>query len=82
MSGSLVRQVQVPSVITHLEYSHTFLVSGSSDGYVRIHDPRTGLIREGAAESVVKAHSSGIQGLQTNAQFVFTIGMSLRYISL
>jgi PAB-dependent poly(A)-specific ribonuclease subunit 2 len=79
MTGAVIRQVQTSSLLTHLELSHTFLVSGSSDGYVRIHDPRTGTGRPGGAENLVKAHARSIQGLQTAGSYIFTIGMCERY---
>ncbi|KAE9386325.1 PAB-dependent poly(A)-specific ribonuclease subunit PAN2 [Gymnopus androsaceus JB14] len=78
MTGSLSRQATTPSIVTHLEFSHNILLSGSADGYVRAYDPRTGIARNGGSESMVKAHYGGIQGLQTVGNFVFTIGMSLR----
>lgn len=53
------------------------LVSGASDGYLRLHDPRTGMTKSGADGSV-KAHKSGIQGLQATGNFVFTIGLGER----
>jgi PAB-dependent poly(A)-specific ribonuclease subunit 2 len=78
MTGSIVRQAPVPS-ITHLQFSHSFLLSGSSDGYLRVHDPRTGMTRASGAESHVKAHFSGIQGLETAGNFAFTIGLGVRW---
>ena len=82
MTGAVIRQVQQSSLLTHLELSHTFLVSGSSDGYVRIHDPRTGVGRPGGAENIVKAHSRSILGLQTAGNYVFTIGMGERHVGV
>ncbi|KAF5372867.1 hypothetical protein D9758_001617 [Tetrapyrgos nigripes] len=78
MTGSVIREVQTPSLVTHLEFSHSLLLSGSADGYLRTHDPRTGLVHNSGSENAVKAHYSGIQGLQTIGNFVFTIGLSLR----
>ncbi|KAJ7724179.1 ubiquitin carboxyl-terminal hydrolase-domain-containing protein [Mycena maculata] len=75
MTGSILRQAPSPSLITHLEFSHSAILSGASDGYVRTHDPRTALNR---AESQIMAHYSGIQGLQTTGNFVFTIGLGVR----
>jgi len=79
MTGAVIRQAQTSSLLTHLELSHSFLVSGSSDGYVRIHDPRTGMGRSGGAENLVKAHARSVQGLQTAGSYIFTIGMGERY---
>ncbi|KAK7449653.1 poly(A)-specific ribonuclease [Stygiomarasmius scandens] len=78
MTGSVSREIQTPSLVTHLEFSHSLLLSGAADGYLRTHDPRTGIIHNSGSESSVKAHYSGIQGLQTVGNFVFTIGLSLR----
>jgi len=80
MTGSVSREIQTPSLVTHLEFSHSLLLSGAADGYLRTHDPRTGIIHNGGSESSVKAHYSGIQGLQTVGNFVFTIGLSLRFL--
>ncbi|TFY82963.1 hypothetical protein EWM64_g1049 [Hericium alpestre] len=77
-TGSVMRQAPLVSTVNHLHFSHSFLVSGSSDGFVRCHDPRTGLRREGGAESAVKAHASEIQGLQTSGNYLYTIGWGLR----
>lgn len=82
MTGTVLRQTQVPSVITHLEFSHSLLFSGATDGFIRAHDSRTGVTRNGGSESAVKAHANGITGLQTIGSFVFTIGLSMRFISL
>lgn len=78
MTGSVVRQAPTPSVVTQLQFSHSVLLSGSSDGFLRVHDPRTGMGRAGAAESVIKSHMGSIQGLQTVGNFAFTIGMGER----
>ncbi|KAJ7168294.1 ubiquitin carboxyl-terminal hydrolase-domain-containing protein [Mycena crocata] len=75
MTGSILRQAPTPSLITHLEFSHSAILSGASDGYVRTHDPRTALNR---AESQIMAHYSGIQGLQTTGNLIFTIGLGVR----
>lgn len=80
MTGNLSKQAKIPSIATHLEFSYNILLSGSADGYLCAYDPRTGISRNGTSESMVKAHYGGIQGLQTVGNFVFTIGMSLRYI--
>jgi len=79
MTGATIRQVQTSSVLTHLELSHSFLLSGSSDGYLRVHDPRTGMTRTGSTENLVKAHARSVQGLQAAGNFVFTIGMGERW---
>jgi PAB-dependent poly(A)-specific ribonuclease subunit 2 len=78
--GSRYPTSATSSLLTHLELSHTFLVSGSSDGYVRVHDPRTGIGRPGGADNLVKAHARSIQGLQTAGSYIFTIGMGERHV--
>jgi hypothetical protein len=81
MTGSVVRQATTPSVITDLWFSHSVLLSGSSDGFLRTHDPRTGMTKEGG-ESLVKAHYGGVQGIQAGGNFLFTIGWGMRWMSL
>ncbi|KAJ6525112.1 ubiquitin carboxyl-terminal hydrolase-domain-containing protein [Mycena sp. CBHHK59/15] len=75
MTGNILRQAPTPSLITQLEFSHSLILSGASDGYLRTHDPRTAINR---AEGQIMAHYSGIQGLQTTGNFVFTIGLGVR----
>jgi hypothetical protein len=77
MTGTVVRDVPTPSMLTHLQFSYSSLLSGSSDGFLRVHDPRTGLGKE-EGESAVKAHVSGIQGLQAGGNFIYTIGFGMR----
>jgi hypothetical protein len=64
------------SIINHLQYTHLCLLAGSSDGTLRVLDDRS----NNRTESSVKAHQSGIQGMQYNGNnFVYTIGSSLRW---
>lgn len=81
LTGGIVRQAPVSSVVTHLHFSHSNLLAASTDGYVRTYDPRTAIRRE-SGETSVQAHSSGIQDLQVTGNFFFTIGWSLRSIFL
>ncbi|KAL0580436.1 poly(A)-specific ribonuclease [Marasmius crinis-equi] len=78
MTGRVLRQIQVPSLITQMVFSNSLMLSGAADGVLRTHDPRTGITRNGGSESSVKAHYSSIQGLETVGNFAFTIGLSLR----
>lgn len=78
MTGRNVRQIPTSSLLTHLVYSHSCLLSGSVDGFLRIHDPRTGATRNGGAESLVKAHVGAVSGLQASSNFIFSIGMGER----
>ncbi|CAK5279336.1 unnamed protein product [Mycena citricolor] len=74
-TGAVLRQAPCPSLLTHLEFSHSSIFSGASDGLVRVHDPRTALAR---SESQVRAHHGGIQGLQVATNYIYTIGLGLR----
>ena len=68
-------------MLNHLHLSHTMLLSGSADGYVRTHDPRNGGRRaDGGAEGSVFAHAGGVQGLQSSGNYVYTIGLGFRYV--
>ncbi|KAF7294679.1 PAN2-PAN3 deadenylation complex catalytic subunit PAN2 [Mycena indigotica] len=75
MTGNILRQAPTPSLITHLEFSHSAILSGGADGSVRTHDSRTAINKP---EGQFIAHYAGIQGLQTNGNLVFTIGLSIR----
>ncbi|KZT11602.1 cysteine proteinase [Laetiporus sulphureus 93-53] len=74
-TGDIIRRSQAPSVFTHLQWAMTFIVSGSSDGFLRTHDPRNAM---GSNTSSVKAHASAIQGLEVNGCYAYTIGMGTR----
>ncbi|KZP32520.1 PAB-dependent poly-A-specific ribonuclease subunit PAN2 [Athelia psychrophila] len=76
-TGQVIRKTPTPSIVNHLQHTHSCLLSGSSDGILRVHDERTGTRREHGESSVI-AHHSGIQGLQYSGNFVFTIGWGLR----
>ncbi|KZS98990.1 cysteine proteinase [Sistotremastrum niveocremeum HHB9708] len=75
MTATPIRQASTPSVITNLHLSHSLLVSGSADGYIRTHDMRTAMIKE---EGSAPAHASGIQGLVSSGNFVYSIGWGMR----
>lgn len=77
MTGNAVRVAPSPSVVTHLQFSHSTLLAALADGYVRAYDPRTALLRENGENSVL-AHSSGVQDLQTSGNYFYTIGWSVR----
>ncbi|KAF7970658.1 hypothetical protein HWV62_23300 [Athelia sp. TMB] len=76
-TGQVIRNTPTPSIVNHLQYTHSCLLSGSSDGVLRVHDDRSAT-RRGHGESSVKAHHDGIQGLQSSGNLVFTIGWGLR----
>ncbi|KAI0792843.1 ubiquitin carboxyl-terminal hydrolase-domain-containing protein [Abortiporus biennis] len=73
-TGDVVRKATAISIYTHLINTHSYLVSGSSDGYVRTHDSRT----SSSTVNSTKAHLSGLQGLEAGGNFIFTIGMGTR----
>ncbi|KAI0078959.1 hypothetical protein K474DRAFT_1659644 [Panus rudis PR-1116 ss-1] len=73
-TGDVVREAMSPSIYNFLADTHSALVSGSSDGYVRLHDPRA---MQTTTHSV-RAHHGGIQGLEAAGNYVFTIGMGTR----
>jgi PAB-dependent poly(A)-specific ribonuclease subunit 2 len=78
-NGTVTREVSSPAMITHIQPSHTLVLSGSSDGNLRTHDFRTtGRKDDGGIEGLVLAHVGGVQGLQVSGNYVFTIGWGLR----
>ncbi|PCH38436.1 hypothetical protein WOLCODRAFT_97122 [Wolfiporia cocos MD-104 SS10] len=76
-TGDVLRRAQAPSILTHLLWSSTYLISGSSDGFLRSMDPRESTWRSNSS-SVVRAHVSGIQGLEMSGNYVYTIGLGTR----
>ena len=77
-TGKLLKQTVTPSPITHLMFSHTNLLSGSTDGFIRAHDIRVPDF--GQAISAVQAHAMGIQSFDVSGNFIFTIGWGVRYV--
>ncbi|KAI0933597.1 hypothetical protein AcW1_005383 [Taiwanofungus camphoratus] len=73
-TGDVVRRSQAQSVLTHLLWSNQYLLSGSADGFLRRHDPRDAMWK---ADSV-RAHVSGVQGLEGSGHYVYTIGLGTR----
>jgi len=80
-TGTAMRKVSTTAILTQLELTHSMILSGSADGYLRVHDPRTGMGRSSGSENFVKAHARSILALETSGNFVFTIGMGERYLS-
>ncbi|KAI0329853.1 hypothetical protein GY45DRAFT_1324455 [Cubamyces sp. BRFM 1775] len=78
-NGAVVRRTPAPALLTHLHYtaSQTYFVSGDADGWIRLHDPRDLTSRSFASNSV-KAHISGIQGIETSSTLLYTIGLGVR----
>lgn len=75
-TGDVIRQVPSSARVTRLESSPECVLSGSADGYVRSHDIRTSMRR---TENQVKAHQGAVQGLECNGNWVYTIGLGIRY---
>ncbi|KAI0350212.1 hypothetical protein OH77DRAFT_1431210 [Trametes cingulata] len=78
-TGAVVRRTPAPSILTHLHYtaSQSYFVSGDADGWVRLHDPRD-LTSRSTSSNSVKAHISGIQGIETSSALLYTIGLGIR----
>ncbi|KAI0648291.1 ubiquitin carboxyl-terminal hydrolase-domain-containing protein [Trametes meyenii] len=78
-TGAVLRRTSAPSILTHLHYtaSQSYFVSGDADGWIRLHDPRD-LSSRSHASGAVKAHVSGIQGLETSSTLLYTIGLGER----
>ncbi|EIW60790.1 poly(A)-specific ribonuclease [Trametes versicolor FP-101664 SS1] len=78
-TGTVMRRTPAPSILTHLHYtaSQSYFVSGDADGWIRLHDPRD-LTSRSVASSSVKAHISGIQGIETSSTLLYTIGLGVR----
>lgn len=83
-TGNVVRTMTSPSVVTALRGSHSALLSGAADGVLRVHDVRTPGTRAESASSElsVLAHVGGILGVDIGGNSVFTIGWSLRFVSV
>jgi hypothetical protein len=81
LTGIEARRIATTSMITHLLFSHSTLVSGAFDGCVRLHDPRTGLRKDskGGSNATIKAHNGSIQGIQSAGNYLYTIGYGVRY---
>ena len=79
-TGNPIRTLSSPAELTHLHFSHSLLISGSADGYLRTHDVRTTMRRDdgAAGEHSVKAHLGGVQGLDSAGNFIYSIGWGLR----
>lgn len=78
--GTAIRTLPAVSQITHLHFSHSLLLSGSADGFIRTHDVRTSMRKEDGAsgEHSVKAHLGGLLSLDAVGNFVYSIGWSFR----
>lgn len=75
-TGDVIRQVPSSARVTRLQSSSEFVLSGSADGYIRTHDVRTSMRR---TENQVKAHQGVVQGLECNGNWIYSIGLGIRY---
>ncbi|OCH89095.1 PAB-dependent poly-A-specific ribonuclease subunit PAN2 [Obba rivulosa] len=77
VTGNVTQRERVLSLLTHLHYdtTHGVLLTGSGDGELSYSDHRSRLRQQ---VKPVKAHTSGIQGLQASGNYVYTIGLSTR----
>ncbi|KZV71779.1 hypothetical protein PENSPDRAFT_577089 [Peniophora sp. CONT] len=79
LTGTPTRTTSLTSVANQLHFSSSsVLLSGGSDGFLRLYDPRTGMRREAGSEHSVRAHQSEIQGLTSSGHVAYTIGWGLR----
>lgn len=78
LTGDVIRRNSVSGVINQLHFSHSLLLAGSSDGYIRSYDIRNPSRRTDSAENSVYAHAGGVQGLQSGGNYVYSIGWGYR----
>lgn len=78
LTGDVVRRTNVPGIINQLHFSHSLLLTGSSDGYIRSYDLRNPSRRTDSAEHSTYAHAGGVQGLQSGGNYVYSIGWGYR----
>ena len=78
LTGDVIHRTNVPGIINQLHFSHSLLLSGSSDGYIRSYDLRNPSRRTDSAENSAYAHAGGVQGLQSGGNYVYTIGWGYR----
>ncbi|KAL7004824.1 poly(A)-specific ribonuclease [Cystobasidiomycetes sp. EMM_F5] len=70
-TGTTIRKVPVTSPVSFVRRSK-LICCGHADGEVVLHDPRSL-----ASEHSFKAHASGLSGLETDGNLVYTYGYSL-----
>jgi hypothetical protein len=70
----LTSQVDSLSNLLYLRQTPRFVASGSADGLVRFHDPRTGM----KPENSLSAHLGGLTGLETAGWNVMTVGYTVK----
>jgi hypothetical protein len=78
LTGDVIRRTTVPGIINQLHFSHSLLLAGSSDGYIRSYDIRNASSSTNSSENSVYAHAGGVQGLQSSGNYVYSIGWGYR----
>lgn len=78
LTGDAIRRTNVSGVINQLHSSHSLLLAGSSDGYIKSYDIRNPSRMSDSAENSVYAHAGGVQGLQSSGNYVYSIGWGYR----
>lgn len=78
-SGTVSRTLPVSSTITSLRSSHSAIVAGNSDGYLRLYDVSSpSRSSEDQSEGSILAHVGGIQSIDVGGNYAVTIGWTLR----
>lgn len=78
LTGGVIRRITVSGIINQLHFSHSLLLAGSSDGYIRSYDIRNLSKGTDCAENSAYAHAGGVQGLQSGGNYVYSIGWGYR----
>lgn len=78
LTGDVISRTGVFGVINQLHFSHSLLLAGFSDGYIRSYDIRNPSKSTDSVENSVYAHAGGVQGLQNSGNYVYSIGWGYR----
>lgn len=78
LTGDVIRRTAVSGIINQLHFSHSLLLTGSSDGYIKSYDTRNPSNGTESAENSAYAHAGGVQGLQSSGNYVYSIGWGYR----
>ncbi|PVG02168.1 hypothetical protein CPB86DRAFT_811668 [Serendipita vermifera] len=77
-TGKIIRQVPCPPQVVVLHASHSLILSGSSDGFIRTHDFRTSTKRNSGAENMIRAHQGSVRAINSSGNWIYTIGWNIR----
>ncbi|CAG8768565.1 12220_t:CDS:2, partial [Acaulospora colombiana] len=78
-TGKIIRQVPCPPQVVVLHASHSLILSGSSDGFIRTHDFRTSMKRNSGSENMIRAHQGSVRAINSSGNWIYTIGWNIRY---